>query len=220
MNQTMPKYLQGLGVLTLVALFILTSSSAGEPVDDFNGTTFRLGISQVEVIQPVNASRLNLTLSEKASNITLLEGGKSVPVNSSYSFWRGDHIYSIDFGKHVSGALIYTMPHQGQQFVLPMRDSGPVRVILPPGYTTGDHILGIARPDPDEVMTDEGATSLTWQNTSLYQIIEVSYYPERAPEALKRVFAILVAAAVVLLIEYYASIRKLRAVREDIERRA
>ncbi len=203
-----------------MALFILAAVSAGELADDFNGTTFRLGASQVEVIQPVNASRLNLTLSEKASNITLLEGGKSVPINSSYTFWRGDHIYSIAFGKHVSGVLIYTMPHQGQQFVLPMRDSGPVRVVLPPGYTTGDHVLGIARPDPDEVTTDEGGTVLTWQNTSLYQIIEVSYYPERAPEALKRVFAVLIVAAVALLIEYYASIRKLRAVREDTERRA
>jgi hypothetical protein len=216
----MPKYIQGLGVLTLAALFILTAVSAGEPADDFNGTTFRLGASQVEVIQPVNASRLNLTLSEKASNITLLESGKSVPINSSYTFWRGDHIYRIAFGKHVSGTLIYTMPHQGQQFVLPMRDSGPVRVVLPPGYTTGDRILGIARPDPDEVMTGESGTALTWQNTSLYQIIEVSYYPEKAPEALKRVFAVLIAAAIVLLIEYYASIRKLRAIREDVERRA
>lgn len=216
----MPKYIQGLGVLALVALFILAAVSAGEPADDFNGTTFRLGASQVEVIQPVDASRLNLTLSEKASNITLLGGGMSVPINSSYTFWRGDHIYSIAFGKHVSGVLIYTMPHQGQQFVLPMRDSGPVRVVLPPGYTTGDRILGIARPDPDEVTRGEGGTALIWQNTSLYQIIEVSYYPERAPEALKRVFAVLIVAAVVLLIEYYASIRKLRAIREDVERRA
>lgn len=189
--------------------------------EEFNGTEYRLGLSQMEVTVPVNASRLNLTLHETASNMTLLdEGGKVVSIKSSYSFWRGDHKYDIAFEKHVFGKLVYTMPHQGQQFILPLRNEGPVRVILPPGYATGNHILGIARPNPDETSVGEGGMVLTWQNASRYQIIEVSYYQEKAPEALMKVFAVLVMAAVILLIEYYASIRKLRAIREDVERRA
>ncbi len=143
-----------------------------------------------------------------------------MPINSSYSFWRGDHKYSIVFGKHVFGRLIYSMPHQGQQFILSLRDNSPVRVILPPGYSTGNHVLGIARPEPDGISANKSGMMLTWQNVSPYQIIEVGYYQERAPEALMRIFAILVVAAVILLIEYYVSIRKLRAIREDAERRA
>lgn len=213
----MSKYLRAFKALALMAFIILSAVSA----EEFNGTTYRIGLSWVEVSQPVNASRLNLSTYEPAANITLLdEGGKVVSINSSYTFWRGNHNYNIAFEKHVSGKLIYSIPHQGQQFVLPLQDSGPVRVILPPGYATGNHILGIARPDPDEIRVDKGGMMLTWQNTSRYQIIEVSYYQEKAPEALMRVFAVLVVAAVILLIEYYASIRKLRAIREDVEKRA
>jgi len=51
---------------------------------------------------PINASELNLTLSENGGNMTLLdENGKSVPFNSSYEFWQGDYTYSLNFKKHV-----------------------------------------------------------------------------------------------------------------------
>jgi hypothetical protein len=213
----MSKYLQAFRALALMAFVIQSAVSA----EEFNGTIYRVGLSQVEVSWPVNASRVNLTIHETAANMTLLdEGGRMVGINSSYTFWRGDHNYDIAFEKHVSGRLIYSIPHQGQQFILPLQDGGPVRVILPPGYATGNHILGIARPDPDEMRVDKGGTALTWQNASRYQIIEISYYQEKAPEALMRILAVLVAAAVILLVEYYASIRKLRAIREDVERRA
>lgn len=213
----MSKYLRAFGALALTVFLIHSAVFA----EEFNGTTYRLSQSQMEVTVPVNASRLNLTLHEAASNMTLLdENGKTVIINSSYNFWRGDHNYVVAFERHVFGRLIYSIPYQGQQFILPLRNEGPVRVILPPGYATGNHILGIARPDPDEVSADESGMMLTWQNTSRYQVIEVSYYQENAPEVLVRIFAILVAAAVLLLIEYYASIRKLRAIREDVERRA
>ncbi len=213
----MSKYLKALRVLSLIAFIIPLALSA----EEFNGTTYRLALSQMEVVLPVNASSVNLTLHETASNMSLLdEGGKEVAINSSYSFWRGDHKYSVVFEKHILGKLIYFMPYQGQQFILPLSDSGPVRVILPPGYSTGNHILGIARPEPDEIRADKSGMVLTWHNTSRYQIIEVGYYQEKAPDALMRIFAVLVVAALILLIEYYASIRKLRSIREDVERRS
>jgi Family of unknown function (DUF5803) len=208
-----PRIIEALAIMALVVPSVMCT-------EEFNGTTYRLELSQMDVTVPVNASRLNLTLHQQASNITLLdEGGRMVGINSSYSFWRGDHIYNIAFEKHVSGELAYSMPHQGQQFILSLRDGGPVRVILPPGHATGNHILGIARPDPDEISVDKGRMVITWQNASRYQIIEVSYYQEKAPEALMKIFAVLVVAGVLLLIEYYASIRKLRAIREDAERK-
>lgn len=213
----MSKYLKVLRVLSLIAFIIPSVISA----EEFNGTTYRLLSSQMEVVLPVNASSINLTLHETASNMTLRdEDGEEVAINSSYSFWRGDHKYNVVFEKHVFGKLIYSMPHQGQQFILPLSENGPVRLILPPGYSTGNHVLGIARPEPDAVRADKNGMVLTWQNASRYQIIEVGYYQEKAPEALMRVFAVLAVAAVILLIEYYASIRKLRAIREDVERRA
>ncbi len=212
-----PRIIEALAIALAITAVIIHSAVCAE---EFNGTTYRLGLSQMEVTVPVNASRLNLTLNQQASNITIFDaGGKAIGLNSSYTFWRGDHNYDIVFEKHVSGELVYFTPHQGQQFILPLENDGPIRVILPPGYTTGNHILGIARPDPDEISVDKGSVAVIWQNATPYQIIEVGYYQERAPETMMKIFAVLALAGVLLLIEYYASIRRLRTIREDAERK-
>ena len=211
---TMSHYLPKAYVTALIVLAIFSIVCA----EEFNGTTYRLGQNLAEVQQSVNASKLNLTLSQKTDNITLMDkDGQSIKMNSSYLFWRGDYIYSLNFGRQVSGNLVYTIPLQGQQFVLPLKDGGPVRIILPPGFTTGDRFLGIARPTPDDFQAGETGNVLTWWNTSQSPFIEVSYYQKDAPQALMQVLAILAAAGIALLVEYYMSIRKLRAIRKEAE---
>ena len=206
-------FLVALLALVLVCLCIV---QAGE----FNGTTYNLSLSDMEVTRAVNGTSFNITIHEKTDNISLLTpDGKKTMVSSSYSFWRGDNIYRIEFGKRVSGDLVYTVPHLGQQVILPLRDNGSVRLILPTGYTTGDRILGIARPDPNNVTTDKNETVLTWINPP-GQVIEVDYYKASAPEALKRIFALLAVMAAILLLEYYASIRKLRTISKEAEKEA
>jgi hypothetical protein len=183
----------------------------------YNGTTYRLTSNQVEIIQPINASRLNMTLQDKAMNMTLLDTeGKAVGLKSSYTFWRGEYIYNLIFDGHTSGSLIYTLPHQGQEFVL-SPGGVPVCIILPPGYTTGQRVLGIARPDPDDVQIDGDVTALIWLNTSDDTVIAIDYYKAEAPDDLKRFFAVIAAASLLLFIEYYNSIRKLRSIRKKAE---
>ena len=146
MPQTMYDYLLKLGTWALLALTAICIISSGA---QFNGTTYHLGEKEVQVIVPVNASQINLTISEKTANMTLFdETGKNVSFNSSYRFWRGDNIYSLVFERPITGRLIYTMHLQGQQFILPIRDHSSVRIILPAGFTTGERGLGIARPQP------------------------------------------------------------------------
>ena len=55
--------------------------------------------------------------------------------------------------------------------------------------------------------------ALTWNNTTLLSYIEVNYYRENALAALTIIISILALAGIALLIEYYFSIRKLRALR-------
>lgn len=188
--------------------------------EEFNGTTYNLSLSDMVVTQHINGTSFNVTINQKTDNISLLTpDGKERVINSSYSYWRGDNIYRVDFDKQVTGDLVYSVPHLGQQFILPLRDNGSVRVILPPGYTTGDRILGIARPNPDEVTMDKNKTVLTWNNPP-GQVIEVDYYKETAPEALKRIFGLLAIMAVILLLEYIASIRKLRTISREADKEA
>jgi len=204
-----------LGTWALLVLIAICMISSGA---QFNGTIYHLGEKEVQVIVPVNASQLNITLSEETENMTLYdEKGKKVTFNSSYQFQRGDYIYSLTFERPIKGRLIYTAHLQGQQFILPIRDPNPVRIILPEGFTTGERSLGIARPTPDEFVEDDSGSILTWNNTTQVPYIEVNYYRKSAPQALIIILAILAIAGLVLLAQYYISIRKLKAARMEME---
>jgi len=199
-------------LLAITAICMITSGA------QFNGTTYHLGDKEALVTLPVNASQLNITLWEKTENMTLFdESGKNVTFNSSYQFQRGDYIYSLTFDKPIKGRLIYTMSLQGQQFILPISDHLPVRIILPEGFTTGERSLGIARPVPDEFVEDNSGSILTWNNTTQISYIEVNYYRRSAPLALMIILGILALTGLVLLAQYYISIRKLRAARMEME---
>ena len=202
------------GAAALIALAVICMITTGTEFNgtEFNGTTYILGERDAKVIVPINASELNLTLSEKVGNMTLFdENGKRVPFNSSYEFWQGDYTYNLNFNRHVTGRLVYNITLlQSQQFILPIRDNRPVRIILPRGYTTGDRSLGIARPPPDTFSASDAGNVLTWNNTTSILYIEVDYYRQSAPQALTLIFSILALAGLVLAIQYYLSIRRLR----------
>jgi hypothetical protein len=213
-----------LGILALLVLTVAGMDTMAEQsgsngtAAQWNGTTYHLGEDDLQVILPVNGSEINLTLSNEAENMTLFdERGKNVTFSSSYRFRRGDHIYSLKFERPLQGRLVYTMSRQGQQFILPIQDAGPVRIILPQGYTTGERSLGIARPQPDKFVDDPSGLILTWNNTTQVPYIEVTYYRRSAPQALMIILAILVVAGLALLAQYYISIRKLKAARVEME---
>ncbi|MDD4580511.1 MAG: DUF5803 family protein [Methanothrix sp.] len=202
----------------LLALLFLVAAGLISTGAEWNGTSYHLGEDEVQVILPVNASHINLTLFLKAENMTLFdEQGRNVTFNSSYQFRRGDHLYSLVFERPVRGKLVYSMSHKGQQFILPISDFGPVSIILPKGYTTGERSLGIARPQPDQFIDDASGDVLIWNNTTTIPYIEVNYYRRSAPVAMMIIIGILAAAGIVLLVQYYISIKKLKAAREEID---
>lgn len=210
----------------LVSVFLASSAQSqgngSEPHGSdpfFNGTTYILFEHEMKVTLPVNGSHANLTLSGQAEEMALHdESGSNVSFNSSYQFHRGDHIYSLVFERQVKGTLVYNISRQGQQFILPIRQPEPVRIILPPGYSTGSRSLGIARPEPDIFQDADTGSILTWNNTTQIPYIEVNYYSKSAPVALMIIMTILAAAGLVLLIRYYMSIKKLKAARMELEK--
>ncbi len=225
----MCKHLLKAGLIFSALLVSITLPSSAQLQDNgsephgsapfFNGTTYILFEHEMKVILPVNGSRANLTLFGQAEDMALLdESGSNVSFNSSYQFHRGDHIYSLAFERSVKGTLVYNMSRQGQQFILPIHHPEPVRIILPPGYSTGSRSLGIARPEPDIFQDADSGSILTWNNTTQIPYIEVNYYSRSAPVALMIIMTILAGAGLVLLIRYYMSIKKLKAARMELEK--
>jgi hypothetical protein len=66
------------------------------------------------------------------------------------------------------------------------------------------------------VENDSGSI-LTWNNTTQISYIEVNYYRKSAPQALMIILAIFALTGLVLLAQYYISIRKLKAASMEIE---
>lgn len=203
-------------IKALAVLMLTLMAASALDQDQFGGVTYRLGLSQTEVTMPIGTSSTNLTLNEKIDHLEFQDArGNASQINVTPDFWRGDYIYRIAMPGEVPGHLTYATKSTGQQFVTITTGDGPVKVVLPEGYTTGNRLLGIARPDPDQVLQTPGGTELIWKNASVNQIIEVSYYRDIAPLALTRIFAIIAAAAGVLLVEYYLSMRRLRSIRDE-----
>lgn len=172
-----------------------------------------------------NVSALNYTISEKVT-----KGQK--------------HIY-LNFTEPIRGYVAYTMTSStGQEFLHIAQTPSVVRVVLPEGYTTGNLLIGRARPKPDKIYYDNyGRMNLVWNNTNAdksslvtmlettfnreiqtpsntLKLIGVKFYKESAPRSLLIVGAILGSLALIVIMDSLNKRRKLRKLREQIEARA
>ncbi|MBN1324225.1 MAG: hypothetical protein JW986_09580 [Methanotrichaceae archaeon] len=192
----------------------LNATAAG--LSGFNGTTYRVSPSTVVVELPVNASSMEVVLLQKADSIALQDAVLgTVMINSTYTFWRGEHRYSLVFPRGVNGLLRIELPGQGQRFISPMSVSGAVRVVLPPGYATGERMLGIARPTPASVEVIDGVYILTWDEAP--PALDVSYYRVDAPRYLQMSLLLIIFLASLIALDYYLSMKRLRSIREAEE---
>lgn len=169
-----------------------------------------------------NASSLNYTISEKVT-----KGQK--------------HIY-LNFSEPIRGYVAYTMTvPTGQDFLHITQTPSVVRIVLPEGYTTGNSLIGRARPEPDDIyFDDKGRMNIVWYNmvtekSSLVSMFEttfntdiqepsktvklvgVKFYKESAPKHLFVAGMILGSLALIVIADSFKKRRKLRKIREDIE---
>ena len=203
--------------LPLFFLLVPPSLAQGFEYDGFNGTTYILAKLEAEVIVPANGTSFNLSLPYKSEIRLFDSNGSEVPVEIEVQFWRGSHQYQVVSEEEVTGHLNYTHPITDQRFVALAEVGEAVRVVLPQGYSTGDPVLGRARPSPDEIEVRDNRTVLIWSDLDKKTLIDVSFYKEDAPWAFRLFLLLLAFLAAVLVLEHHASIRKLRSFREEAE---
>lgn len=203
-------------VMLLILLFITLPAPAQE---QFDGTTYLLNSSEVEITQPVTGNNLNLSLYAKASSFKLVDLDlEEVPMTYNVTFKRGDYIHEIKFDRDTTGYLSYILPTQKQHFIASSETQGPVKVVLPAGYTTGDPILGKPKPRPDNVSMEGNKTALIWENPyAKNRYIEVNYYTETAPRTLRMFILFLLVIGAILAAEHFISIKRLRTIREEMD---
>ena len=200
-------------------IFIVAVTGQEEIKGTTNITTYRLVNTEVVAEQYVNGSSFNLTLYAKASNITLQNlDGKGVGINHSVTFWRGAYIHKIVAEKETAGYLSYTLPAQKQHFVAPLKRKEVIKVILPPGYATGDSVLGLPRPKPDDIVMESDRMVLTWEDPyPKDRIIEIDYYTMDAPHALRMLMLFFLIAGVFVVVEHLLCMKQLRLFQKKLD---
>ncbi|MCL7411166.1 MAG: DUF5803 family protein [Methanosarcinaceae archaeon] len=133
---------------------------------------------------------------------------------------RGQKHTYLKFNETITGFVAYTLPAQkGQDFIYIQSSPSIVRFVLPVGYTTGNQLIGIARPQPDETYVDnKGRDILIWsEDEDVPKSFNVKYYPPSAPKTLLIVGIILAFGAAFVLVDYHITRKNLKKMRDDIE---
>jgi len=210
----------GLVSLTILILTAVQAQAAlfqGVEADEFNGTTYILAKSEAEVIVPANGSSFNLTLPIRAEMRLFNSSGGEVPVETEVQFWRGYYNYQVVSEEAVEGHLNYTIPITDQRFVALAEEGSSVRVVLPPGYATGDRLLGKAMPRPDGVIVLENRAVLLWTELEGRTLVDVGFYREDAPRAFRLFLLLLAFLAGIVALEHYVSMKRLRSVKREAD---
>jgi hypothetical protein len=187
--------------------------------EQFNGTVYKISEERIMVSSRVSGINHSMTLIAVPLNLTLnSENGTKLNMTSSSSFVRGKQQYVLEFGTNVTGTVSFEVPFQGQRFVSLMKESGPVKVILPRGYTTGDRLLGIPMPTPDLMAEVDNHTVLIWNAADRDRTIDITFYILRAPYILTSTFILLGVFGLFLAVDYYMFARRMREIRELAEK--
>ena len=187
-----------------------------------NTTIYYLNASSVKVVDSAsNETTIKYMLDDSSETnfkdpVAVNSSGKNVSFNVTSEPIMGRSYIRFDFSSEFSGFVAFTQS-DGLDFVRTTKENTSVRVVLPPGHTTGSRFLGIPNPEPDNVTTDAmGREVLTWDNPYPYQI-SVKYYPRNAPVLFSYFSIILIVSVAVISGYYYLSIRSLRKKRGGIE---
>ena len=187
-----------------------------------NTTIYYLNSSTVKVVDSVsNETTIKYMLDDSTEMnfkdpVAVNNSGMNVTFNVTSEPILGRSYIRFDFSSEFSGFVAFTQS-DGLDFVRTTKENTSVRVVLPPGHTTGSRFLGIPTPEPDNITTDAmGREVLIWEKPYPYQI-SVKYYQKDAPILMYYFSIIMIVCVVVISGYYYLSIRSLRKKRGGIE---
>lgn len=186
----------------------LGGSSGENPIENF-----------ILLVEPANETIANTQTFEELSH-----RNKTSDINYTLTqeISRNMKVLNLEFNESVTGFIAYTLVVPAtQSFVFIKPDSEFIRVVLPPGYVTGNRIFGIARPTPYNVSFDEeGRQNLLWISSKMgerEEAIQVKYYTESAPLLFLASIVVLLIGVGLVLSHYSRSKKELESVKGVFE---
>ena len=202
--------------VSVVHMLVNTSLIDIVPVDDMSSNQDSL--TNIVIIAD-NANTTNASIGV-FNSYSLASEVSDIGHTISKEVIRGQKHTYLKFNETITGFVAYTMPTpKGQDFMYIPTYQTTVRFILPANYTTGNPLIGIARPESGETYLDnDGRENIIWyENEEMPKSIMVNYYPISAPKTLLIVGSILAFGAAIVLADYYVTKKQLEKIREDIE---
>lgn len=115
-----------------------------------------------------------------------------------------------------NGKLAYTAPAGGKTFNLPVFVEGTYQVTLPEGMRVGVFLLSDVRPRGYETVTEDGRTTIVWDEEVTANNVVIRYYLERDLTIFAGIVALLAGVALVGLAYFVVQIRRLEERRKEI----
>ncbi len=179
---------------------------------------------------------------ENLNDFSLMEGASEINYTISEDVIRGQKHVFITFEEPITGFVAYTMSTPlGQDFIYITTPPSVVRFVLPEGYTTGNPLIGKAKPSPDALYIDAyNRENLVWYNglettgflsmlgrysaeeqaeiEPVPKLITAKFYTSSAPTGLTIAAFILGMIALFVIFRYRLQKKTLEKIRDDIEK--
>jgi hypothetical protein len=186
----------------------LGGNSAENPIENF-----------VLLVEPTNETTADARTFE---NLSHRNETSDINYTLTQEISQNMKVLNLEFEQPVTGFIAYTLVvPRTQSFAFMKPDSEFIRVVLPPGYVTGNRIFGIARPTPSNVSLDEkGRQNLLWISSKLGErdeAIQVKYYSQSAPLLFLAAIIVLIIGVGLVLIYYSRSKKELESVKGVFE---
>jgi hypothetical protein len=146
---------------------------------------------------------------------SLINNPKSVDLN--YTIKNSNKNSQIILEENFTGVLAYTfVPSSNSNSIIVNDNVKAVRIILPPGMTTGHPLIGTAKPKSDLIETGENGEQILKWNAPIGNV-SAKYYSEKTPFYMMVAAAALLGAMVVVYLWYRYQIKRLQKITKYID---
>ena len=146
---------------------------------------------------------------------SLINNPKSVDLN--YTIKNSNKNSQIILEENFTGVLAYTfVPSSNSNSIIVNDNVKAVRIILPPGMTTGNPLIGTAKPKPDLIETGENGEQILKWNAPIGNV-SAKYYSEKTPFYMMVAAAALLGAMAGVYLWYRYQIKRLQKITKYID---
>ena len=190
------------------------------PTESFGGSPDEVPIENlVLLVEPADTTEADF---ETFLELSEMEELSYINYTLTKETRRNMRVINLSFEENVTGFVAYTLKMPGtQNFAIMRPDSEFIRVVIPEGYSTGNRVFGIPRPEPYSTEEDDvGRQTLLWIASEMderEQTIQVKYYRDSSPLYFFAAIVALLFGVVMVFVHYSRSKKELMQVREIFE---